>query len=98
MASLSAPITDPRSAPGHFRRLPRTAAGVQGGENSGRVPLDGYSFVRNLKAMRLSTILTFAALTLPGLAALAAGRERVGLVLLRAAARVETASRRGTWG
>lgn len=48
--------------------------------------------------MRISTVLALTILTLPGLAALAAGRERVGLALLRAAARVETASRRGTWG
>ena len=48
--------------------------------------------------MRLSTVVTFAILTLPGLSALAAGRERVGLGLLRAAAQVEASSRRGTWG
>ena len=48
--------------------------------------------------MRLSTVVTFAVFTLPGLVALAAGRGRVGLVLLRTAAHVEEASRRGTWG
>lgn len=47
--------------------------------------------------MRLSTLL-IASLTLPHLAALAAGRDGVGLRLLRVAARVEEASRRGTWG
>ena len=43
--------------------------------------------------MRAST-LAILALTLPGLALLAAGRERAGLAVLRVAASVEERSRR----
>jgi len=43
------------------------------------------------------TTLLIAALTLPGLAALASGHRRAGLALLRVAAGIEERARRSPW-